>query len=156
MIHFHGSSGGSGTRGANQGCCFVPYPMTTMNDTTRPSTYPDDRTIEPELVLEDTWDLDEVSAVIRSKSDHEATPAFLFLGKKEAGLLREHLAEVFGNDAVSTLKDTYFMGLEVIEIECDSFFLTGGRKTIRTLQDPISRRPAWRDQETDARWQFRL
>lgn len=127
-----------------------------MSDTTRPTTFPDDRAIEPELVLEDTWDLDEVSAVIRSKSDHEATPAFLFLGKKEAGLLREHLAEVFGTDAVSTLKDTYFMGREVIEIECESFFLTGGRKTIRTLQDPISRRPAWMDRGTDARWQFRL
>ena len=135
---------------------FHPCQMNAMNDATRPSTYPDDRSIEPELVLEDTWDLDEVSAVIRSKSDHEATPAFLFLGKKEAGLLRDYLAEVFGTDAVSTLKDTYFMGLEVIEIECESFFLTGGRKTIRTLQDPISRRPAWRDRGTDARWQFRI
>ena len=127
-----------------------------MNDATSPSRYPDDRSLEPDLVLEDTWDLDEVSAVIRSKCDHEATPAFLFLGRKEASLLRDHLAEVFGTDAVTTLKDTYFMGLEVIEIECESFFLTGGRKTIRTLQDPIARRPAWRDRGTDARWQFRL
>ena len=26
----------------------------------------------------------------------------------------------------------------------------------RTLQDPVSRRPAWRDHETDALWQFRI
>ena len=48
------------------------------------------------------------------------------------------------------------MGLEVVEIGCERFLFAGGRKTVRTLQDPISRRPAWRDRETDALWQFRI
>ena len=48
------------------------------------------------------------------------------------------------------------MGLEVVEIESESFVFAGGRKVVRTLQDPISRRPAWRDRETEAMWQFRI
>jgi hypothetical protein len=27
---------------------------------------------------------------------------------------------------------------------------------VRTLQDPIARRPAWRDRETEAMWQLRI
>ncbi len=106
--------------------------------------------------MTDTWDFRAVSDLIRSKCRFGETPAFLFVGRKEAGLLREHLAEVFGADAVSTLHQTYYMGLEVMEIACDSFLSTAGRKTIRTLQDPISRRPSWRDRETDTMWQLRI
>ncbi|MBC7979822.1 MAG: hypothetical protein H7Y36_04600, partial [Armatimonadetes bacterium] len=84
------------------------------------------------------------------------TPAFLFLGRKEAHLLQLHLAEVFGAESVTTLNDTYYMGLDVVVIDCESFLFAGGRKAIRILQDPISRRPAWRDRETEGLWQFRL
>lgn len=106
--------------------------------------------------MSDTWDTDGISSVIRSKSDHGETPAFLFLGRKEALLLQSHLAEVFGAESVSTLNDTYYMGLDVVVIDCDSFVYAGGRKTVRTLQDPIARRPAWRDRESEGLWQFRL
>jgi hypothetical protein len=127
--------------------------MITRNDT---PAFPDAVSVAPELVLGDAWDAEAVSDLIRSKSDFGETPAFLFLGKKEASLLRDHLAEVFGSDAVATLHDTYYMGLEVVEIGCDSFLFAGGRKVVRTLQDPISRRPAWRDRDTDTLWQFRV
>ncbi len=109
-----------------------------------------------ELALGDTWDTAAISELIRSKCDLEETPAFLFLGKKEAGLLTAHLAKVFGDDAVVTLHDTYYMGLDVVEVDAESHISTGGRKAVRTLQDPISRRPAWRDRETSAQWQFRM
>jgi hypothetical protein len=112
--------------------------------------------IEPELLLGEAWDAEAVSELIRSKCSHGETPAFLFLGKREAELLRKHLASVFGAEAVSTLKDTYYMGLEVVTIESDSFFFVSGRKRVQTLQDPIARRPAWRDRETEALWQLRL
>jgi hypothetical protein len=117
---------------------------------------PDSRTLKPELHLRDTWDARAVSELIRSKCRFGETPAFLFVGKKEAALLREHLAEAFGADAVATLHQTYYMGLEVVEIASDSFLFTAGRKAIRTLQDPISRRPEWRDRETEAMWQLRI
>jgi hypothetical protein len=104
----------------------------------------------------DAWDGEAVSDLIRSKCDHGETPAFLFLGRKEALLLKEHLAETWGEESVVTLHGTYYMGLEVVTIDCESFITTGGRKAIRTLQDPMSRRPAWRDREVEALWQFRI
>jgi len=109
-----------------------------------------------ELNMEEIWDTAAISDLIRSKCDHDETPAFLFLGKKEAALLTQHLANVFGEDSVVTLHDTYYMGLDVVVIEAESYIATGGRKSVRTLQDPISRRPAWRDRDTEAGWQFRV
>ncbi len=117
---------------------------------------PDVSTEVSELTLGETWDTEAISNLIRSKCGHDETPAFLFLGKKEAELLTGHLAQVFGEDAVVTLHDTYYMGLDVIVLEAESHVSTGGRKAVRTLQDPISRRPAWRDADTNAQWQFRI
>ena len=76
---------------------------------TRPESmpYPDSTSLVSELQFGDRWDVEAVSALIRSKCGHGETPAFLYVGRKEAGLLRAHLAEVFGTDAVSTLRDNY-------------------------------------------------
>ncbi len=126
--------------------------MNTQQDT----PLPDSVSIAAELEMDGRWDTPAVSDLIRSKCVAGETPAFLFLGRKEAALLREHLAKAFGAEAVATLRDTYYMGLEVVEIESESFVFAGGRKVVRTLQDPISRRPAWRDRETEAMWQFRI
>lgn len=126
--------------------------MNTRNNT----PLPDDTSLVPELRMHGFWDTRAVSDLIRSKCRFGETPAFLFVGKKEAELLRAHLAEAFGAEAVATLHQTYYMGLEVVEIGCDSFLFTAGRKVVRTLQDPISRRPAWRDRETEAMWQLRI
>lgn len=106
--------------------------------------------------MRNTWDTQAVSDLIRSKSRFGETPAFLFLGKSEAALLREHLASAFGAEAVATLHQTYYMGLEVVEIDTENFIFTAGRKVSRTLQDPISRRPAWRDANYDSLWHFRV
>jgi hypothetical protein len=97
-----------------------------------------------------------VSELIRSKCANGETPAFLFLGRKEAELLKKHLAEIFGEESVVTLNGTYYKGLDVVTIDCESFLATGGRKTIRTLQDPMWRRPAARDRDTEALWPFRI
>jgi hypothetical protein len=118
--------------------------------------YPDDITVPSELSFEEVWDGEAVSDLIRSKCDHGETPAFLFLGRKEAAMLKEQLSEIFGEDSVVTLNGTYYKGLDVVTIDCESFLATGGRKAIRTLQDPISRRPPWRDRETEALWRFRI
>lgn len=118
--------------------------------------YPDRISVASELSFDGSWDGDAVSDLIRSKCDHGETPAFLFVGRKEAALLKEHLAATFGTESVVTLNGTYYMGLEVKPIDCASFLNTGGRKTMRTLHDPMSSRPAWRDREADALWQFRI
>lgn len=118
--------------------------------------YADLTSVPSELFFEDRWDVEAVSNLIRSKSANGETPAFLFIGRKEKRLLTEHLAGIFGSDAVVTLNGTYYMGLGIVTIDCESFLSTGGRKAVRTLQDPISRRPAWRDEDTAALWQFRI
>lgn len=120
------------------------------------TAYPDVATVKSELTMAEVWDAEAVAELIRSKSDHDASPCFLFLGRKEAALLTSHLASAFGEEAVATLHDTYYMGLDVITVDCESFISTGGRKAVRTLQDPIDRRPMWRDREIDGRWQFRM
>ncbi len=127
-----------------------------MNIKQHHTPFPDVDTVTPELTMSDTWDARAVSELVRSKSDLGESPAFLFLGRKEASLLQQHLADVFGAESVTTLNDTYYIGLDVVVIDCESFIFAGGRKAIRTLQDPISRRPAWRDRETEALWQFRM
>ena len=127
-----------------------------MNQRSTNSALPDVTSATSELVLDEVWNSAAVSELIRSKCDLDETPAFLFLGKKEAELLTAHLAKVFGDDAVVTLHDTYYMGLDVVVVDAESHISTGGRKAVRTLQDPISRRPAWRDRETNAQWQFRM
>ena len=127
-----------------------------MNIKENYTLYPDVITVPSELTLQGGWDGAAVSELIRSKCDHGQTPAFLFLGRNEAGLLKEHLTEAWGAESVVTLKRSYYMGLEVVTIDCESFLSAGGRKAIRTLQDPISRRPAWRDRDADTLWQFRM
>lgn len=118
--------------------------------------YPDLSSVPSELSFEDTWDGEAVSALIRSKSANGETPAFLFLGRTEASLLKQHLAGIFGEESVTTLHGTYYMGLDVVPVDCEKFLSTGGRKAIRTLQDPIARRPAWRDKDVEMLWQFRI
>ncbi|MGC4014329.1 MAG: hypothetical protein QM755_07415 [Luteolibacter sp.] len=117
---------------------------------------PDQTLVQSEVRMEEAWDSEAIAQLIRSKSDHGETPAFLFLGKKETGLLRGHLAQAFGEEAVVILKDTYYQGLEVITIETESFVFAGGRKVRRTLQDPINRRQPWQDRELSGLWSLRL
>ncbi len=109
-----------------------------------------------ELIFEDSWDSIAISSLIRSKCSHDEMPAFLFLGRWEASLLQHYLADSFGDDNVPNVHECYYMGLKVVELEMDSFLYVGGRKITRLLQDPIARRPAWRNSDSDALWQLRI
>lgn len=90
------------------------------------------------------WDIRAVAKLVRSKCVDGKTPSFLFLGRREAALLKEHLAEVFGEESVITLNGTYYMGLNVKTIACESFFAIGGSKINRTrdgMLPPPDREP---------------
>ena len=127
-----------------------------MHTYLRPTILPDDRTIESELRMDAVWNHEAVAELIRSKSDHGETPAFLFLGRKEAGLLRIYLAEAFRAEAVASLFEPYYLGLAVVEIDSASFLFTAGRKVNRTFQNSIHRRPPRLDREAEALRQFRI
>lgn len=104
--------------------------------------------------METGWDSGAVSELIRSKSIDGRAPSFLFLGRREAAMLKEHLAEVFGEESVVTLNGTYYLGLNVKTIHCESFFAIGGSKLSRTCCGPHA--PADRDGIIEPRWHFRF
>lgn len=127
-----------------------------MNQNTHDMHFPDHESVPSAMVFTECWDSEAVYELIRSKCGYGVTPAFLLLGRKEASLLKSHLAKAFGEEAVSTLNGTHYMGLEVVEMQCESFVATNGRKINRTLQDPLSRRPTWCDRDAEGLWQFRI
>lgn len=129
---------------------------TTQMKANQTYALPDTVSVTSELTLDDSWDATAAAGLIRSKCSLGDMPAFLFLGRKEAALLRAHLAQAFGVDSVSTLHGSYYMGLEVVEIDCDTFVHAGGRKATRMWHDSIAHRPAWKDRDTDTLWQLRL
>jgi hypothetical protein len=117
---------------------------------------PDSVTLASEAVLAETWDSSVLAEIIRQKSHPGEAPSFLLLGRKEATLLRSHLAAAFGEDAVTTLKGTYYMGLEIVEIDFPEFFHTGGRKPA-PRSSGLSRSGNSRlDQDSGSIWRLRL
>jgi hypothetical protein len=78
------------------------------------------------------WDALSVARLIRENSTAAISPSFLYLGRAETKLLRDHLAEAFGAASVMTLHETYYMGLKVVSVDADSYLQTGGRKIIRS------------------------
>lgn len=127
-----------------------------MNALIENNPLPDTRSVASELFMYGSWDSRGISNLVRSKCNHGETPAFLFLGQREATFLSNHLAQAFGPEAVATLKGTYYLGLEVVEIDCPSFVFAGGRKMSRALEDSVTRQPTSRDQIAEQLWQYRL
>ena len=100
-----------------------------MNHTSSPTRIPDTFSLASEAALSDTWESGVLAEIIRRKSAAGEAPTSLLLGRREAALLRSHWAAAFGEDSVVTLKGSYYMGLEVVEIDCPEFFHTCGHKT---------------------------
>ena len=63
-------------------------------------------------------------------------------------MLREHLGNAFGPAAVQCLKNTYYMGLQVVEDPADSLLCIAGRKALSAQPSnpltPDSEDPRWR------------
>ena len=70
-----------------------------------------------ELHLGRAWRPDAIRELVKQKTSAGRKPAFLFLGKHEAGLLREHLGTNFGPESVRSLRNLYYQGMEVIELD---------------------------------------
>ena len=87
----------------------------------------------------ETWDTVAVARIIRENSETGRSPAFLYLGRTESELLRAHLGAAFGEESVTTLHDTYYMGLKVVTVDAEQYICTGGSKTASTIQAPAFR-----------------
>jgi hypothetical protein len=129
--------------------------MNIMNTTEYRRPYPDISTVPSELSFKDVWDGGAISKLIRSKSEGGETPAFLFLGRREAALLKEYLAEVFGEDSVTNLNGTYYMGLDVVTVNCETFLATAGRKSNGSLKDCGTHQSRWHSLDAEGLFQFR-
>lgn len=108
-----------------------------------------------ELEFKTSWDAPALRKLITKKSAVERIPAFLFLGRHEAMLLRVYLNADFGPSTVRSLKNVYYMGLEVIEVDTDRFLRTAGSKRVKSFQDSLGRRPKWKELQYASSWQFR-
>ena len=114
--------------------------------------FPDTRTVPSQLIIRGRWSPTGISDLIRSKCTIGETPAYLVLGRRESNLLQEHLEQAFGPGTVPTLKGTYYMGLEVIPIDAESFVRVDGKKPVRKRRNPVVRRPEWRNREIVSLW----
>jgi hypothetical protein len=112
--------------------------------------------IASELVLFHEWNTKALRELIERKSTAGRTPAFLFLGRQEAYLLRKNLGSVFGNESVRSLKNLYYMGLEVIEVNTDHFLRTAGMKRVQEFREKAGRHPKWKDIANGSLWQASL
>ena len=116
--------------------------------------FPIPNKISSELELDSSWDSSQIRNLIQRKTQVGRQPAFLFLGRKEAALLRHHLGTAFGPEAVQSLKNVYYMGLEVIELNTDQFLRTAGMKRIQDFHERVGRQPKWKDISGGSLWQF--
>jgi len=103
-----------------------------------------------------TWDSSILAEILRRKSASDETPTFLLLGRREAALLRSHLASAFGEDSVVTLKGSYYMGLEVVEIDFPEFFHTGGHRATPRSSGLQSKSNSRSDMDGGSIWSLRL
>ena len=108
--------------------------------------------IRSEMIMANKWDTARIRSLIESKSAAGRKPAFLFLGRREADLLRTHLGAAFGLESVQTLKNLYYMGLEVIELDTWSFIRTAGLKRMQDFRDRRGRHPKWTDIKDGSLW----
>ncbi len=82
----------------------------------------------------DRWDTSALRKVVDARCHAGRKPSHLFLGKKEAELLRNHLGEAFGEAAVETFNDLYYMGMLVVELNTASCVRVAGEKFMDKLE----------------------
>jgi hypothetical protein len=88
------------------------------------------------------WDTAAVARLVGENSGNGKSPAFLFLGREETELLRRHLGNAFGVESVTTLHQTYYMGLQVVTVDAEHYVATGGSKQVRVTHARDLRRVA--------------
>ncbi len=108
-------------------------------NTTALKTYPDLFSRPTSHKFNGTWDTLAVARMIQSNSEAGKCPAFLFVGREETELLRQHLAKAFGEESVTTLHDSYYMGLKIVPVDAEAYISTGGSKLSQTVQAPVYR-----------------
>lgn len=87
-----------------------------------------------DVQLGEKWDTSALRAVVDRRCHAGRKPSHLFLGRKEASLLRKHLGEAFGEESVATFNDLYYMGMLVKELDTHSCVRVAGEKFMDKLE----------------------
>lgn len=109
-----------------------------------------------DVVLSDRWDTHALRAVIDARCADGRKPTHLFLGRKEADLLRQHLGSAFGEENASNLEHIWYMGLRVVELQCESVFRVAGNRFIGALGTEPESLAKLSPDEIRSAWSFDL
>lgn len=87
-----------------------------------------------DVQFDEKWNTSALRAVVDQRCHAGRKPSHLFLGRKEATLLRTHLGEAFGEESVATFNDLYYMGMLVTELDTPSCVRVAGEKFMDKLE----------------------
>lgn len=105
-----------------------------------------------ETILGEEWDSEAIVRLIRRNSPPGQMPTILMLGKKEATLLRAHLANAFGAEELSKLAELHYAGLKVVETEVESLVKVAGERMLPEFKRITRQVPVWKDESDQSRW----
>ncbi|NNC89347.1 MAG: hypothetical protein HKN82_12880 [Akkermansiaceae bacterium] len=75
-----------------------------------------------------TWDAIAVRDLLRQAELAGRNPTRLLLGKREARAYHEYFAAQFGEEGRASVRDNYYLGLEVVELDVASELMVEGTK----------------------------
>ena len=90
--------------------------------------------------------------MIQRKTEAGRKPAYLFLGRREADLLRRHLGIAIDSGSVPNLIGHRYAGLKVVDLETDSYLRTARKKRVEGLVEALDRQPGWHELEASSFW----
>jgi|TARA_B110000116_G_C16769753_1_gene552698 hypothetical protein len=100
-----------------------------------------------DLELKEDWDTSALRILVDARCHEGRKPSHLFLGRHESQLLKGHLGKAFGDDAVSTFNDLYYMGMLVVELNTDRCVRVAGEKFMDQLERSGFELKDWRDDD---------
>jgi hypothetical protein len=121
-----------------------------MNESTAESSVQD----PTEITLDECWDSAVITGLVRRNTFRGHMPAFLMLGKREATMLRNHLANAFGDEEIAKLNELHYAGLKVIETRLESLVKVAGEKMSPDLERAARHQPSIRQLTEACRWRF--
>jgi hypothetical protein len=107
-----------------------------------------------ETILGEEWDSEAVVRLIRRNTARGYMPSLLMLGKKEAALLRGHLAKAFAAEELSQLAELHYAGLKVVETQIDSLVKVAGERMLPEFERASRQLPVWKDESDQSRWRY--
>lgn len=106
-----------------------------------------------ETLIGEEWDSEAIVRLVRRNSARGYMPSILMLGRKEAAMLRGHLAKAFSEEELAQLAELHYAGLKVVETQIDSLVKVAGEKMLPEMERAMRHIPTWKD-DSQSRWRF--